>query len=115
MEKLNSNMHSKLSECVIERLSQRKILTVMDFIIEDQDKLRTVTDLSFKVRLMYCIYHCSALVFVFIIDFHNQNFIQEVMDVKKNLAEKFGGILKKPSNLWKLEQSNVVCTKIKRY
>ncbi|XP_046830927.1 DNA repair protein RAD51 homolog 4-like [Vespa crabro] len=85
MEKLNSNMHSKLSECAIERLREKKIFTVIDFILEDQDKLRIATNLSFK----------------------------EVMDIKKNLTEKFGGVVKKPSNLWKLEQSNVICTKIK--
>ncbi|KAF7388138.1 hypothetical protein HZH66_010905 [Vespula vulgaris] len=85
MEKLNSSMHSKLSECMIERLRHKKVFTVIDFIREDQDKLRTATDLSFK----------------------------EVMDIKKILTEKFGGVVKKPSNLWKLEQLNTICTKIK--
>ncbi|KAI4486433.1 hypothetical protein M0804_005803 [Polistes exclamans] len=85
MEQLNSNMHSQLSESIIQRLRHKKIFTVIDFIIEDQDKLRTVTNLSFK----------------------------EVIDIKKNLTDKFGGIIKRPSVLWKLEQLNTVRTKIR--
>ncbi|KAI4502791.1 hypothetical protein M0802_001835 [Mischocyttarus mexicanus] len=85
MEQLNSNMHHKLSEIVIERLRHKKIFTVIDFIIEDQEKLRTITNLSFK----------------------------EVIDIKKNFTDKFGGIIKRPSVLWKLEQLNTVRTKIR--
>ncbi|XP_015174159.1 PREDICTED: DNA repair protein RAD51 homolog 4-like [Polistes dominula] len=85
MEQLNSNMHSQLSESIIERLRHKKILTVIDFIIEDQDKLRAATNLSFK----------------------------EVIDIKKTLTNKFGGIIKRPSTLWKLEQLNTVRTRIR--
>ncbi|KAK2581172.1 hypothetical protein KPH14_007979 [Odynerus spinipes] len=85
MAQLSVSMHPKLSEYIIERLHRRKISTVIDFVLEDQEKLRIATDLSFK----------------------------EIIDIKKYLIEQFGGFIKKSSNLLKLEQINVTFTKIK--
>ncbi|XP_012272480.1 DNA repair protein RAD51 homolog 4 [Orussus abietinus] len=84
MARLNSNLHSKLTDEVISKLNGKKIYTVFDVIPEDSEKLMRFSGLSYK----------------------------DILSIKQTITEQFGGKIKKAVDLLNIERNNVVPTGI---
>ncbi|XP_076232634.1 rad51 recombinase D [Calliopsis andreniformis] len=82
MTKLNSDIDPKLSDAVVQKLEQKHIRTVIQFIDEDSAKLVTFTELSLK----------------------------DIIDIKQNILKKCGGIIRSASDVLQIEQNNIIST-----
>lgn len=86
MIKLNSNVNSKLSEAVINKLQRRNVSTVLEFMLADSETLRKITGLSHK----------------------------DVSEVKQNISDAYSGKIINGHDLFNTVQSNRTLTGIKR-
>ncbi|XP_034182187.1 rad51 recombinase D [Osmia lignaria lignaria] len=84
MTELSSNVDSKLSSSVIQQLQRKHICTVMQFIDEDSEKLVTCTGFPLK----------------------------DILEIKRNILQKYGGTVKSAFDLFKIEQNNIISTNV---
>nr|XP_003699875.1 PREDICTED: DNA repair protein RAD51 homolog 4 [Megachile rotundata] len=84
MTELSSNVDSKLSTSIIQQLQSKRICTVIQFISKDNEKLVTCTGLPLK----------------------------DILEIKRNIMQKYGGIMKSASDLFKIEQNNIIPTNL---
>ncbi|XP_053987893.1 DNA repair protein RAD51 homolog 4 [Hylaeus volcanicus] len=82
MTELSSDIHPKLSITVIEQLQRKHICTVSQFIDENSEKLATFSGLSLK----------------------------DILDVRRNILKKYGGVIRSATDLFKIEMSNITPT-----
>ncbi|KAF3424689.1 hypothetical protein E2986_04795 [Frieseomelitta varia] len=84
MTKLSTTINSKLSSTMIEKLERQQICTVIQFIDEDSENLIKFTGLLLK----------------------------DILEIKQNIFEKFGGVIKNAFELLEIEQNNIVPTNL---
>ncbi|XP_076674466.1 rad51 recombinase D isoform X1 [Andrena cerasifolii] len=82
MTKLSSDVDPKLSDFVIQQLQRKRVCTVIEFIEEDSEKLVTCTGLSLK----------------------------DILDLKRNISQKYGGVMRNALDLLEIEKSNIIPT-----
>ncbi|XP_076627755.1 rad51 recombinase D [Colletes latitarsis] len=82
MTELSSNIDPKLSDTVIAKLRSKHICTVSHFINENSEKLATFSGLSLK----------------------------DILDLKRNILRKCGGVIRCASDLLSVELNNIICS-----
>ncbi|CAK9821895.1 DNA repair protein RAD51 homolog 4 [Anthophora retusa] len=84
MTKLSSDVDTRLSNIVVEQLQRKHICTLIQFIDEDSERLATFTGLSLKY----------------------------ILEIKQNILRKYGGIVRNASDLFEIEQKNIIPTNL---
>lgn len=86
MVKLNTDVHSNLSEMVTENLRRRNVITIVDFVSTDPIKLASFTGLSHT----------------------------DVLQMKQHILGKFGGAKRNARQLLAMERSHIIPTNVTR-